>query len=316
MEKSMTDAHDALHRRSERGTPRGADAVWRMAHEQPYVGDVGEDSRPSPVLWSLAGAAAVALIVAAVALRPSSPGEISAAFVGDGSSEAPATCLLEVTNGADRPLDDWADAVERTPGISGVETIHAREGTISLVMLGHPSVEIPAGTRGISFHARPARVAEKLGNVDGVDHLRCWVAPDWAWVPDEPPAGTRPVIAFYQPDAEADIYDQWAAILAMDGVLAAEPITQQQSYDEFAELYAESPDVVAAVSPEILPPSVRIVADARLADDVMAKLEGSPGIYRVVEPPTPLWLARADYEIDTSDEVDPNNGGTTTTVYP
>ncbi len=286
----MTDPRELFRQRAERGTPRGATSTWAAANEQPYVIDAHPPSRPSPALWWMAGAAACALVVAGLALGGSDSSELAVAYVGDGSNDGPAGCLLEVEPGSDRPLTAWVDSAVAVDGISQVEVVEIRRGTMTLVHLGHPNVDVQAGTRGITFHARPASAAGELARQPEIEQLRCWRSPDWAWVPDEPPAGTRPVIAYYQPDAAADIHQRWLDVLTIEGVLAAEPFTQQQSYDEFAELYADRAEMVAAVSPQILPPSVRIVADAQLADEVMAQLEGSPGIYRVVEPPPSHWL--------------------------
>lgn len=310
----MTDAYQGLRQRAERGTARGGEAVWDAATEHPYVAEPDPAPRSSAALWWVAGAAACALVVAGLALRPTDSGEVSVAYEGDGSSAGPASCLLEVAGGTDRTLPDWAAVAEDTDGISGVDIVDVRSGTASFLMLGHPNVEVPTGTRGISFQARPASAARELGDDPEVARLMCWVAPAWAWVPDEPPAGSRPVIAFYNPEAAADVAEHWRTILTMEGVLAAELITQQQAYEEFVELFADTAEMVDAVSPAVMPPSVRIVVDADLADDLIARLKRSPGMYRVVEPPPPLWSSSTGYEPELPDVSETSDTGSTSTT--
>jgi cell division transport system permease protein len=62
-------------------------------------------------------------------------------------------------------------------------------------------------------------------------------------------------------------------------------VNKQEAYEEFVELFSRMPEMVEAVSPEILPPSFRVVPIDPDADAIRAlgtQFENRPGVYRVV----------------------------------
>jgi cell division transport system permease protein len=62
-------------------------------------------------------------------------------------------------------------------------------------------------------------------------------------------------------------------------------VDQQQAYEEFRVLFARSPEMVAAVSPEILPPSFRVVPadpDAEAIRALGSQFQDRPGVREVV----------------------------------
>jgi cell division protein FtsX len=64
---------------------------------------------------------------------------------------------------------------------------------------------------------------------------------------------------FLDPDAPLGSLEVMASELAdAEGVEGVESFTQEQAFDEFAELFADSPELVSTVSPELLPASVRV----------------------------------------------------------
>jgi len=61
-------------------------------------------------------------------------------------------------------------------------------------------------------------------------------------------------------------------------------VDQQASYEEFKSLFADSPEMVDTVTPEILPPSYRVVPVDKSADSIDAlgaKYETKPGVKQV-----------------------------------
>src|SRR5215217_8124519 len=66
-------------------------------------------------------------------------------------------------------------------------------------------------------------------------------------------------IVFLQPSATQDQID--AVQEALDEspqVSSVDFIDQQEAYDEFTDLFSDSPEMVASVTPDILPPSFRV----------------------------------------------------------
>lgn len=62
-------------------------------------------------------------------------------------------------------------------------------------------------------------------------------------------------------------------------------VDQQQAYEEFQELFARSPEMVEAVTPDILPPSYRVVPsdpDAEAIRALGSQYEDRPGVREVV----------------------------------
>jgi cell division transport system permease protein len=93
-------------------------------------------------------------------------------------------------------------------------------------------------------------------------------------------------IVFVNPEAEA-AQEQAVrdALEASPSVEAWHYVTQEEAYEEFVELFARTPEMIDAVSPEILPPSFRVVPVDPDADAIRAlgsQFENRPGVYRVV----------------------------------
>jgi cell division transport system permease protein len=93
-------------------------------------------------------------------------------------------------------------------------------------------------------------------------------------------------IIFVNPDAES------AQEQAIRDALESSPAVQdwvyvnkQEAYEEFVQLFSRTPEMIEAVSPEILPPSFRVVPVDPDADAIRAlgqQFENRPGVYRVV----------------------------------
>lgn len=92
-------------------------------------------------------------------------------------------------------------------------------------------------------------------------------------------------IVFISPDATGDQLDAVGASLSDNPLV--ERVTffdQEQAYAEFSEMFADSPDMVETVTPDILPPSFRVVpinADTASVEELVAQYEVQPGVIRV-----------------------------------
>ncbi len=92
-------------------------------------------------------------------------------------------------------------------------------------------------------------------------------------------------IVFVAPDASSDQID------AVGSSLEANPLVervtyfdQQQAYEEFSEMFADSPDMVETVTPDILPPSYRVVptsTDLASVEELVQQYEVQPGVIQV-----------------------------------
>jgi cell division transport system permease protein len=93
-------------------------------------------------------------------------------------------------------------------------------------------------------------------------------------------------IIFMQPTASQDQLD--AVQEALDEspqVSSVDFIDQQEAYEEFTDLFAESPEMVESVSPEILPPSFRVEPKDKDVDVIRAlgsEFDSKPGVKQVV----------------------------------
>jgi len=93
-------------------------------------------------------------------------------------------------------------------------------------------------------------------------------------------------IIFVNPDAEPA--QEQAIRDALDASPAVDDFTyvgKEEAYEEFVRLFANSPEMIEAVSPEILPPSFRVVPVDPDADAIRAigqQFQNRPGVYRVV----------------------------------
>ncbi|MDZ7678708.1 MAG: permease-like cell division protein FtsX [Acidimicrobiales bacterium] len=93
-------------------------------------------------------------------------------------------------------------------------------------------------------------------------------------------------IVFINPEAEP--VQEQAVREALESSPAVDEwhyVTKDEAYEEFVELFRNTPEMIDAVSPEILPPSFRVVPDNPDADAIRAlgqQFENRPGVYRVV----------------------------------
>jgi len=75
-------------------------------------------------------------------------------------------------------------------------------------------------------------------------------------------------------------------IESMEDVVGVHRVTQADAFVEFKEMFAETPNVTYGVSPGDLPASVQIdVEDTSAIPDVVARVEGLPGVFRVLHLP-------------------------------
>jgi cell division transport system permease protein len=75
------------------------------------------------------------------------------------------------------------------------------------------------------------------------------------------------------------------ALEASPAVDTATYVTKEEAYEEFVRLFQRTPEMIDAVSPEILPASFRVVPSDRDADVIRAlgqQFENRPGVFRVV----------------------------------
>ncbi|MBK5222513.1 MAG: hypothetical protein JJE52_06505 [Acidimicrobiia bacterium] len=90
------------------------------------------------------------------------------------------------------------------------------------------------------------------------------------------------VIAFIEPEVSTSDMDELVEwVEGRPGVVRARFIGHDEAYEEFAGLYADSPEMIEAIEPGNIPPSIRVTLEPgaeRLTD-----AEGRPGVYRVVD---------------------------------
>lgn len=97
-------------------------------------------------------------------------------------------------------------------------------------------------------------------------------------------APANEVVVFLNPAVTDDVVAVVEAGLRdLTGVVDLRYVDQQAAYDEFVRLFADSPELLATVDPEILPPSFRVVLDdpARV-EDVQRAAESLSGVGQVV----------------------------------
>jgi len=92
-------------------------------------------------------------------------------------------------------------------------------------------------------------------------------------------------IVFVAPDASEEQIDSVGASLESNPLV--ERVTffdQEQAYQEFSEMFADSPDMVETVTPDILPPSFRVVptsTDLASVEELVQQYESQPGVIQV-----------------------------------
>jgi hypothetical protein len=93
------------------------------------------------------------------------------------------------------------------------------------------------------------------------------------------------VLVFLQPDSTRDQHDEVAAAIQdASDVEVVRFVDQQASYDEFRDLFADSPEIVESVTPEILPPRFELRVAGSSHMDVIAEVLGTnPAVREVID---------------------------------
>src|SRR5690606_19403492 len=93
-------------------------------------------------------------------------------------------------------------------------------------------------------------------------------------------------IVFLNPDSTAEQREDIGDSLEQSpAVESATFVTQEEAYEEFKEIFQNTPEMIEAVSPEVLPPSFRVVPanpDAEAIRAVGEQFRDAPGVYRVI----------------------------------
>ncbi|MCU0270855.1 MAG: ABC transporter permease [Acidimicrobiales bacterium] len=93
-------------------------------------------------------------------------------------------------------------------------------------------------------------------------------------------------IVFLNPEATPDQVDAVRGDLEEDPQVASHTfVDQQAAFEEFKELFGDSPEMVESVTPEILPPSFRVVPtekDAEVVSALTDQYQTKPGVKEVV----------------------------------
>lgn len=94
-------------------------------------------------------------------------------------------------------------------------------------------------------------------------------------------------IVFMQPTATDDQYANLAQNLAANpAVERARFFDQQAAFAEFTDMFADSPDMLQTVTPDILPASFRVVpvdTSPEAVDDLVAQYRSQPGVFQVAQ---------------------------------
>jgi hypothetical protein len=109
--------------------------------------------------------------------------------------------------------------------------------------------------------------------------------------PDLPPVqqitSDADVVIFMEPDASPADLDAMNHLLSSHAdVQALEFYDKPQAYEEFATLYADSPELIETVTPEILPSSFRVLLvspDQEAVDRVGGALQDASGLREVFQ---------------------------------
>lgn len=93
------------------------------------------------------------------------------------------------------------------------------------------------------------------------------------------------VLVFVNPAVTGDrITEIRDALVGVPGVVGITYVDQQQAYEEFEELFADSPEMLASVDPANLPSSFRVtIDDPARADAVRAAAATLDGVGEVTE---------------------------------
>jgi len=93
-------------------------------------------------------------------------------------------------------------------------------------------------------------------------------------------------VVWVQPDATAEqdaaIRD---AVTSNPQIRSHVYVNKEEAYEEFKELFAETPELIDVIDPEAMPPSYRVVPvdpDADVVEELVSQFRDRPGVRRVV----------------------------------
>ncbi|QGG95774.1 permease-like cell division protein FtsX [Actinomarinicola tropica] len=112
---------------------------------------------------------------------------------------------------------------------------------------------------------------------------QAFAAPVWGTTSD---GDAVDVIVFVNADATDEVRSELERRVRDDPAAASVlAVSQEKAYEEFTDLFADDPEMLAAVSPEILPSSLRVGLTPEAADEPgewARAWEDEPGVFRVV----------------------------------
>jgi cell division protein FtsX len=248
-------------------------------------------------------------LVALVALAACTSDDSPEAEPAASTTTAPAPCL-----GLKRDVDelmfadaDWLDEgevvlldeVRRVDGVESAmlldpdETWSAIESVVGGGSVGsRPQFSPGAVAVELTEDADHARVGEELSVLDGYEGGFLRLAPESDLVFRPGRWGESDVVIFFDPSTEtAAINAVRAEVEARPGVDSVRYLDQTAAYDEFVELFADSPELVATVSPDLLPASLRVLVqedDLEEVEDLASAFEDAVGVRDVVVDPAIL----------------------------
>ena len=93
-------------------------------------------------------------------------------------------------------------------------------------------------------------------------------------------------VIFLNPDSSQDQIDSIGGDLEESPAIKSfEYFDQEAAYEEFKELFADSPEFIESVTPEVLPPSYRVVPvdkEARAVTDLGRQFEAKAGVREII----------------------------------
>ena len=93
-------------------------------------------------------------------------------------------------------------------------------------------------------------------------------------------------VVWMNPEATSEQNDTvLEAITGSAEIRDYEYVDQDAAYDEFKEIFADTPELIEVVTPEVMPPSYRVVPvdpDADVVEELARQFQGRPGVKTVV----------------------------------
>lgn len=89
-----------------------------------------------------------------------------------------------------------------------------------------------------------------------------------------------------EPEATSDQHDEIRTLLDQPAVLSYEFVDQQETFEEFRDIFADEPELMGAVTADQLPPSYRVVPvddDRDAVEELSRQFDGRPGVRDVVQ---------------------------------